>query len=75
MKDSQVLLFIDALEDDEAMVLVGEKRYRLPRALLPIGAKEGSWLRLSLHDSAVGAEIEKVRARLTGSDDGDDVKL
>jgi hypothetical protein len=76
MSNSDVLLFIDALEDDEAAVLLGEKRYRLPRALLPIGAKEGTWLRLAIDSSSkVGAAIEAARARLVGSDDGSNIKL
>lgn len=76
MSDSDIRLFIDAIEDDEAVVIVGEKTYRVPRAVLPAGAKEGSWLRLVVDTSStVGAEIDIQRTRLVGSDDGGDIKL
>jgi len=76
MSDSDVSLFIDAIEDDEVVVLLGEKRHRLPRALLPAGAKEGTWLRLAIDSSSrVGAAIEAERACLVGSDDGGNIKL
>jgi hypothetical protein len=76
MTEEGVLLFIDAIEDDEAQVLLGEKRWSLPRALLPAGAKEGSWLRLTVDSSQkIGEEIEARRARLLRSDPGGDIKL
>ncbi len=78
MTDDGVLLFIDAFEDDEALILLGERRYRMPRALLPPGAREGMWLRLGV-DSAqtkkMTDEIEARRQRLVGSDPGGKVKL
>ena len=76
MTEEGVLLFIDAIEDDEAHVLLGEKRWSIPRALLPAGAKEGSWLRLALDTSQkVSEEIEARRARLLRSDPGGNIKL
>jgi len=76
MTEDGVLLFIDALEDDEAWVLLGEKRHRLARALLPPSAREGSWLRLSVDTSQkVGEEMAARRARLLRGDPGGDVKL
>jgi hypothetical protein len=78
MNDESVLLFIDAIEDDEAWVLLEEKRYRMPRALLPAGAGEGTWLRLSVDRARkleVEDEIEARRARLLRSDKGGDIKL
>ena len=78
MTDQAVLLFIDAIEDDQALVLLGEKRFAFACALLPAGAKEGSWLRLSV-DSAqqakVGEDIEARRARLLRDDPGGNIKL
>ena len=71
MNEESVLLFIDAIEDDEAFLLLEEKRYSLPRALLPAGAGEGTWLRLSV-DRAQKVKVEKEiaarRARLLRSD-------
>ena len=78
MNDESVLLFIDAIEDDGAWVLLEEKRYRMPRALLPAGAGEGTWLRLSVDRARkleVEDEIEARRARLLRSDPGGDIKL
>jgi hypothetical protein len=76
MMDESVLLFVDAIEDDEAFVLLGEKRWSMPRALLPAGAKEGTWLRLTVDPSQkLDGEIEARRARLLRSDPGGNVKL
>jgi len=78
MSDETVLLFVDALEDDDAWVLLGEKRYRIPRALLPAGSGEGAWLRLSAdpsHQADVEESIEARRARLLRADPGGDIKL
>jgi len=78
MNEESVLLFIDAIEDDEAQVLLEDKRYRMPRALLPVGAGEGTWLRLTVdraRKQEVEAEIEARRARLLRSDPGGDIKL
>jgi hypothetical protein len=78
MTEESVSLFVDALEDDEALILLGDKRYALPRALLPPGAREGSWLRLSLDPGKaqkLGEEIEARRERLLRMDPGGDIKL
>ena len=76
MTEETVSLFVDALEDDEALVLLGDKRYALPRALLPPGAREGSWLRLSVDPGQkLGEEIEARRERLLRLDAGGDIKL
>jgi Protein of unknown function (DUF3006) len=76
MNEDSVLLFIDAIEDDEAFVLLEEKRHRLPRALLPAGAGEGMWLRLSVDRSQkLDEEVEARRARLLRADPGGDIKL
>jgi hypothetical protein len=74
--ETDVLLFVDALEDEAAYVLLGEQRWTIPRALLPAGTREGSWLRLALDPSQkLGEEIEARRARLLRSDRGGNVKL
>ena len=79
MNDESVLLFIDAIEDDEVWVLLDEKRHSLPRAILPAGAGEGTWLRLTVDRSGKGqkvkAEIETRRARMLRGDPGGDIKL
>jgi hypothetical protein len=76
MTEEGVLLFVDALEDDEVRVLLGETPHTFPRALLPPGTREGLWLRLTLAPpQKVGEEIEARRARLLGSDPGGNIKL
>ncbi len=76
MTEDSVWLFLDAIADDDAWILLGEQRHRLARALLPPGAREGSWLRLSVdHTRKVSEEIEARRARLSRGDPGGDVKL
>ena len=78
MNGESVLLFIYAIEDDEAQVLLEDKRYNMPRALLPAGAGEGTWLRLTVDRGRkleVQDEIEARRVRLLRSDPGGDIKL
>jgi len=78
MTDEGVMLFIDSIEDEQALVLLGEKSYPLPCALLPPGAREGSWLGLSLdaaQQAKVGESIEARRARLLRKDPGGNIKL
>lgn len=76
MEENHVVLFLDALEDDDAYVVLGERRFILPRAILPSGAREGSWLRLALDTNLdLDREIETRRARLLQSDPGGDIKL
>ena len=76
MSDEGVLLFIDEIDDDEVFVLLDEKRWSLPRALLPAGAKEGAWLRLVVDSSQkLGEEIEARRKRLLRKDPGGNIKL
>ena len=78
MSEDTVLLFIDTIEDDQAQVLLGEQTFAFPRALLPAGAREGSWLRLAVdaaRKAEVGDAIEARRARLLRSDPGGNIKL
>jgi hypothetical protein len=78
MSEEGVLLFIDAIEDDQAQVLLGEKTFAFPCALLPAGAREGSWLRLIVDASQqakMGDEIDARRARLLRDDPGGKIKL
>jgi hypothetical protein len=76
MKDESTRIFVDAIEDDDVYLVVGEKRFVVPRAMLPKGAAEGSWLRLAVEgDASLGREIEARRGRLLGTDPGGDIKL
>jgi hypothetical protein len=76
MKHASTLLFVDAVEDDDAWLLLGDQRLRVPRAILPPEAGEGSWLRLSLDDGPAEAkQIESRRALLLRNDPGGKIKL
>ena len=70
------LLFIDAIEDDRARLLLGEEAFDIPRRLLPRDAREGTWVRLSLQPApAPPDEGAAIRDRLGKGDDGGDIKL
>jgi hypothetical protein len=76
VKPKSLVLFIDSIDEDEVTVLLDEKPYRLPRALLPPGAREGMWLRLTVEDNpTLHKNIEDKRGRLLGSDPGGKIKL
>jgi len=76
MSEDGVLLLVDEIEDEDAWLLAGEKRYRVPRELLPAAAREGTWLRWTI-DQAPGEtrDMESRRERLTRADPGGKVKL
>jgi len=70
------LLFVDAIEDKYARLLLGVEAFDVPTRLLPKGAKEGTWLRLSLRPTAPPPdEGAAIRRRLGRGDDGGDIKL
>jgi hypothetical protein len=76
MKNESVLLFVDAVEDDDAWVVLGERRHRVDRSILPVGAGEGSWLRLTTAEPPAEAKnLEERRAKLVGDDPGGPIKL
>lgn len=59
---------IDRFEGDLAVILVGDEEIKvnIPKKLLPKGAKEGSWLKVSfeLDPDATKKQEEKVSALL-----------
>jgi hypothetical protein len=76
VKHESTLLFVDAIEDDDAWLVLDDKRLRVPRAVLPPQAAEGSWLRLSLDQGPAEAkQIESRRAQLLRNDPGGKIKL
>lgn len=77
-----VNVYIDAVESDVARVLFqhGADEWRghnLPAAILPAGAKEGSWLKLSLKTipAPEGMKTPKLRDKLGRRDKGGDIIL
>lgn len=73
---NDVRLFVDAIEDDRARLLLGVEAFDLPARLLPEGAKEGCWVSVSL--TLVGAppdDAAAIRRQLSSDDDGGVIKL
>jgi hypothetical protein len=76
MKRESVLLFVDSVEDDDAWVVLGDRRHRVDRAILPAGVGEGSWLLLSIAEPPDEAKkLEERRARLVRDDPGGKIEL
>ena len=77
MNDARTtLVFVDAIENGRARLLLGEQSFTVPSSLLPDGAREGSWV--SLQAAVVPAppgEAEAIRNRLSGDNPGGDLKL
>ncbi len=72
------LVFVDAVENGRARLLLGRDAFEVPAVLLPPGAREGSWLRWSLALAPAPPEDEEgaaLRAKLGRDDDGGDIEL
>ena len=72
------LLFVDAVEDGRARLLLGRDAFDVPAALLPRGAREGSWLRWSMALAPAPPDDDQgsaLRAKLGRDDDGGDIDL
>lgn len=72
------LVFVDAVENGRARLLLGRDAFQVPVALLPRGAREGSWLRWSLVLAPAPPDDEQgaaLRAKLGRGDDGGDIDL
>ena len=68
--------FVDALEGATARLLVGEEAFEIPVGLLPEGAREGTWLEITVAIvSAPPDDTERRRRRLAADDPGDDIEL
>ena len=73
---SGALLFVDAIENGHARLLLGDEAFVVPTRLLPSGAAEGSWLRMTLRGTeAPPDEATDLRRDLGRDDDGGDIKL
>jgi hypothetical protein len=75
-KPADQLLFVDAIEAGTARLLLGVEAFNVPARLLPAGAKEGSWVRLSFEIApAPPDDAHALRRNLGRDDDGGDIKL
>jgi hypothetical protein len=71
-----VQLFVDAIEGERVRLLLGEEAFEVPARLLPEGAKEGSWVSVSLALApAPPDDADAIRRQLSGDDDGGVIKL
>jgi hypothetical protein len=69
-------LFVDAIEDGQARLLLDEEAFTVPARLLPRGARAGVWIRLT--GSVVPAppsRADAIRKKLARDDDGGPIKL
>jgi hypothetical protein len=70
------LLFVDAIDEGRARLLLDEDAFTIPASLLPDGARAGSWLRLSLVVApAPASRADAIRKKLARDDDGGPIKL
>lgn len=73
--------YVDAVESDVARILLQHdeewRGHNLPAAILPAGAKEGSWLKLSLKvvPPPEGVTTPQLRKKLGRRDKGGDIIL
>ena len=73
---TDVRLFVDAIENDRARLLLGDDAFELPARLLPAGAHEGCWLSVSLAlVPAPPGDADAIRRHLSRDDDGGIIKL
>ena len=76
MSTTETIVFIDEIEDRLARLVLDERVFHLPRALLPAEAHEGQWLRISVASiPAPPSQGEARRRRLGENDPGGNVKL
>jgi hypothetical protein len=69
------LVFVDAVESGRARLLLGETAFEVPVPLLPDGAREGSWVRLSTTLAQPPSDPELLRRQLGKDDPGGPIKL
>ena len=76
MTATETIVFIDEVEDLVVRLVLGEQVFHLPRALLPAGAREGQWLRISVAlTPAPPDDSTALRKRMGEGDPGGDIKL
>lgn len=72
---TSTMVFVDALEEGDARLLLGEQSFTVPRRLLPTGVQEGQWVRFEVVP-APAPDSSGVRRQHLGKDDpGGPIKL
>ncbi len=76
MSTTEILAFIDEMEEQVARLVAGDRVFHLPLALLPADAHEGQWLRITVGTAAAPSSgPAELRDRLGGHDPGGPIKL
>jgi len=68
-------VFVDAVEEGRARLLLGDDAFTVPAALLPDDAGEGTWLKLSVTVTPPQADPDALRRKLGRDDPGGPLKL
>ncbi len=68
-------VFVDAVEEGLARLELGEQVFTVPATLLPDGAGEGSWLKLTATKTAPPSDPDALRRKLGKDDPGGPIKL
>lgn len=74
-KTKTTAVFVDAVENGRARLLLGGDAFTVPAALLPDDAGEGSWLQLSTTITPPQADPDALRRKLGRDDPGGPIKL
>ena len=74
-KTKTTAVFVDAVENGRARLLLGSDAFTVPGALLPDDAGEGSWLQLSTTITPPQADPDALRRKLGRDDPGGPIKL
>jgi hypothetical protein len=70
------VLYVDAVEAGRARLVLGAEVFTIPARLLPKGAREGSWVRLSGRVvPAPRSDAAAIREKLARDDPGGPIKL
>jgi hypothetical protein len=68
-------VFVDAVENGRARLMLGDDAFTVPAALLPDGAGEGIWLKLTATVTPPQADPDSLRRKLGRDDPGGPIKL
>ncbi len=75
-KSTPNLLFVDAIEGAHARLVLDDESFTIPARLLPRGAREGSWIQLSIVVvPAPASDAAALRDKLARGDRGGPIKL
>lgn len=69
------VVFVDAVEEGRARLLLGDDAFTVPASLLPAGASEGSWLKVTATVTPPQADPDALRRKLGRDDPGGAIKL